>query len=292
MKTPRGRSPYMRSIYAHRVGSILAVAVLVTVSCIAIVPFLFMAGASLMPGSDVTSIPYRWIPQKPLWSNYVRALKGSDGDWIYLRNILNSFIVATTVAASSVSLASCVGYGLAKFKFKGRNVVFMSIMSTMMIPFEAVMIPLYLTAVKLGLQDSYAGLILPFLTSAFGVFLMRQYLLGFPDELLDAARIDGCSEPRIYRSIVFKNARPAVATLAILAFRGQWDNLLWPLLITQSDRLKTIPSYIVRYTADLTADEGTMMAVAVIAALPVFVLFFSMSKYFLQGAGVFTGSKT
>lgn len=292
MKSPTDRSPYMRSILTKRAGNYFAVAVLVIVSFIAIVPFLFMAGASLMPGSDVTSIPYRWIPQKPLWSNYFRALQGSDGSWIYLRNIMNSFIVATTVAVSSVFLASFVGYGLAKYKFKGRNVVFMGIMSTMMIPFEAVMIPLYLTAVKLGLQDSYAGLILPFLTSAFGVFLMRQYLLGFPEELLDAARIDGCSEPRIYRSIVFKNARPAVATLAILAFRGQWDNLLWPLLITQSDRLKTIPSYIVRYTADLTADEGTMMAVAVIAALPVFVLFFSMSKYFLQGAGVYSGSKT
>jgi len=279
-------------ITAHRAGNFLAMAILVAVSCIAIIPFAFMAGASLMPGSDVTSIPYRWIPAKPLWSNYARALQGSDGDWIYLRNILNSFIVATTVALSSITLASCVGYGLAKFKFRGRNIVFMGIMSTMMIPFEAVMIPLYLTAVKLGLQDSYAGLILPFLTSAFGVFLMRQYLLGFPDELLDAARIDGCSEPRIFRSIVFKNARPAIATLAILAFRGQWDNLLWPLLITQSDKLKTIPSYIVRYTADLTADEGTMMAVAVIAALPVFILFFSMSKYFLQGAGVYSGSKT
>ncbi|MCE1194974.1 carbohydrate ABC transporter permease [bacterium] len=274
------------------IGDLLATAILVAVSCVAIMPFLFMAGASLMPGSDVTAIPYRWIPDKPLWSNYYRALKGSDGSWIYLRNILNSFIVATTVATSSVLLASSVGYGLAKFKFKGRNIVFMGIMSTMMIPFEAVMIPLYLTAVKLGLQDTYAGLILPFLTSAFGVFLMRQYLLGFPEELLDAARIDGCSEPAIFRRIVFKNATPAVATLAILAFRGQWDNLLWPLLITHSERLKTIPSYIVRYTADLTADEGTLMAVAVIAALPVFVLFFSMSKYFLQGAGVYTGSKT
>ena len=293
MKKKRaGLSPQRGGALIHRAAGFLALAVLVTVSCVAIVPFLFMAGASLMPGSEVTSIPYRWIPGNPLWTNYLRALQGSDGDWIYLRNILNSFIVATTVALSSVSLASCVGYGLAKFSFRGRNLVFMGIMSTMMIPFEAVMIPLYLTAVRLGLQDSYAGLILPFLTSAFGVFLMRQYLLGFPDELLDAARIDGCSEPRIYRSIVFKNARPAIATLAILAFRGQWDNLLWPLLITQSEKLKTIPSYIVRYTADLTADEGTMMAVAVIAAVPVFVLFFSMSKYFLQGAGVFTGSKT
>ena len=238
MKAAKGEIRSSKGIVARRAGSFFATFILVAVSCIAIMPFLFMAGASLMPGSDVTSIPYRWIPKSALWSNYLRALQGSDGSWIYLRNIMNSFIVSTTVSCSSIFLASFVGFGLAKYKFRGRNVVFMGIMSTMMIPFEAVMIPLYLTAVKLGLQDSYAGLILPFLTSAFGVFLMRQYLLGFPEELLDAARIDGCSEPRIYRSIVFKNARPAVATLAILAFRGQWDNLLWPLLITQSDRLK------------------------------------------------------
>jgi multiple sugar transport system permease protein len=290
-RSPYARSAITRSVIAHRAGSLLASGILVAACTVALVPFLFMAGASLMPGRDVTTIPYRWIPDKPLWSNYIKALQGSDGSWIYLRNILNSFIVAGTVATTSVFLASFVGYGLAKFKFKGRNLVFMGIMATMMIPFEAVMIPLYLTAVKLGLQDSYAGLILPFLTSAFGVFLMRQYLLGFPDELLDAARIDGCSELGIYRSIVFKNAGPAVATLAILAFRGQWDNLLWPLLITQSEKLKTIPSYIVRYTADLTADEGTMMAVAVIAAAPVLCLFFAMSKYFLRGAGVYTGGK-
>lgn len=280
-----------RSILLHRLGSAMATLVLLIVCGIALVPFAFMLGASLMPGTDVTTIPYRWIPRQPLWSNYLRALRGLDGSWIYLRNILNSFIVAITVACSSVMLASLTGYGLAKFKFRGRNLVFMGIMATMMVPFETVMIPLYLTAVKFGLQNRYAGLILPFLTSAFGVFLMRQYLLGFPDELLDAARIDGCSEFRIYLSIVFRNATPAIATLAILAFRGQWDNLLWPLLIVQKDELKTIPLYIVRFTSELTADEGAMMAVAVIAALPVFVLFFAMSKYFLRGAGVYTGSK-
>lgn len=285
-------SPFRRSILMHRTGNMLALAVLVAACLVALIPFAFMLGASLMPGTDVTTIPYRWIPEKPLWSNYLRALRGQDGSWIYLRNILNSFIVSSSVAVSSVLLASLTGYGLAKFDFKGRDVVFMAIMGTMMIPFETVMIPLYLTAVKMGLQNRLIGLILPFLTSAFGVFLMRQYLLGFPDELLDAARIDGCTEPQIFRSIVFRNASPAIATLAILAFRGQWDNLLWPLLIVQKDELKTIPLYIVRFTSEMSTDEGAMMAVAVIAALPVFILFFTMSKYFLRGAGIYTGSKT
>jgi multiple sugar transport system permease protein len=184
------------------------------------------------------------------------------------------------------------GFGLAKYKFKGRSVVFLLIMGTMMIPFETIMIPLFLTAVRLGLQNTYAGLILPFLTSAFGVFLMRQYLLGFPEELLDAARIDGCSEPQIYLRVVLKNITPALATLAILAFRGQWDNLLWPLLIAQREELKTIPTYIVKFTAELTSDEGSMMAAAVIASIPIFSLFFGLSKYFLGGASVHSGGKS
>ena len=273
-------------------GGVAADCILVAVTLIMATPLVFMLGASLMPRSDIMSMPYPWIPRVFQWSNYAKALAGTDGSWIYLRNIANSIFVSTVVALSSVVIASAAGYGLAKFRFRGRNAVFMGIMGTMMIPFETIMIPLFLTAVNLGLQNTYAGLILPFLTSAFGVFLMRQYLLGFPEELLDAARIDGCSEPGIFARIVFKNTGPAIATLAILAFRGQWDNLLWPLLIAQREELKTIPTYIVKFTAELTSDEGSMMAAAVIASLPIFALFFTMSKYFLGGATVHTGNKS
>jgi multiple sugar transport system permease protein len=276
----------------HRTGSHVLSAVATLVSIVMIMPLVFMLGASLMPRSDIMSIPYPWIPKSLYWENYRKALAGPDGSFMYVRNIFNSLIISGAVALSSVVMASAAGYGLAKFRFRGRNVVFMGIMGTMMIPFETIMIPLFLTAVKLRLQNSYAGLILPFMTSAFGVFLMRQYLLGFPEELLDAARIDGCSEPAIFSRIVIKNITPAIATLAILAFRGQWDNLLWPLLIAQKEELKTIPTYIVKFTAELTSDEGSMMAAAVIASVPIFALFFSMSKYFLGGASVHSGTKS
>ncbi len=276
----------------HRTGSLALTATASLVSIVMIMPLVFMLGASLMPRSDIMSIPYPWIPKSLFWENYRKALAGPDGSFMYVRNIFNSLIISGAVALSSVVMASAAGYGLAKFRFRGRNVVFMGIMGTMMIPFETIMIPLFLTAVKLRLQNSYAGLILPFMTSAFGVFLMRQYLLGFPEELLDAARIDGCSEPAIFSRIVIKNITPAIATLAILAFRGQWDNLLWPLLIAQKEELKTIPTYIVKFTAELTSDEGSMMAAAVIASVPIFALFFSMSKYFLGGASVHSGTKS
>lgn len=162
----------------------------------------------------------------------------------------------------------------------------MLIMATMMIPFETIMIPLYMVVTKMGLHDSYAGLILPFLTNAFGVFLMRQFLITFPDEVLDAARIDGASEPRIFANIVLPNSGPAIATLAILTFRSQWDNLLWPLLVVQSDEMKTIPLYITKFMAETHSDEGIMMAVATMASLPMFILFFTMSNYFISTEGL------
>jgi multiple sugar transport system permease protein len=260
-------------------------------SCLVLVPLLFMAGASFMPAIDIMHMPYRWIPDTWQPSNYLRALAGNDGAWMYLRNILNSVIVSSSIALSTVLLSSLVGYGLAKFRFRGRNIVFMAIMGTMMIPFETVMIPLYLIVIKVGMQNSYAGLIVPFLMNAFGVFIMRQYLITFPDEMLDAARIDGCSEPRIFWDVVFRNSGPAAATLAVLSFRQQWDNLLWPLLVAQEEKMKTIPAYIVKFAAEKHADEGAMMAVALIASIPVFVLFFSLSKYFLGGSAVYQAGK-
>jgi multiple sugar transport system permease protein len=180
---------------------------------------------------------------------------------------------------------------LAKFHFKARNFVFMMIMATMMIPFETIMIPLYMVARGLHIQNSYLGLILPFLVSAFGVFQMRQYLITFPNEYLDAARVDGMGELGIFWKIVFPNCMPAIATLAILSFRSQWDNLLWPLLIVQSNKMKTIPLYITTFTEERASNEGAMMAVAVIASIPMIILFFSLSKYFIKGSSVYDSRK-
>lgn len=276
---------------ARTVGSALALSFLLAMCLVVLVPLVFMLGASFMPALDILKMPYRWIPETWKPANYLRALAGNDGNWMYLRNILNSVIVSCTIAVTTVILSSMVGYGLAKFDFKGRHAVFLVIMATMMIPFETVMIPLYMIVVKLRMQDSYLGLIVPFLMNAFGVFMMRQYLVTFPGEILDAARIDGCSEPRIFTRIVFRNSGPAAASLAVLSFRQQWDNLLWPLLIAQREEMKTIPAYIVKFAAEKHADEGAMMAVAVIASLPVFALFFTLSRYFLGGSAVYQAGK-
>jgi len=165
------------------------------------------------------------------------------------------------------------------------------IMATMMIPFEAIMIPLYMVTRGLRVQNTYIGLILPFLVSAFGVFQMRQYLVTFPGEYLDAARVDGMGELGIFWKIVFPNCKPVIATLSILTFRSQWDSLLWPLLVIQTEKMKTIPLYISKFSEEKMTDEGAMMAVAAIASIPMFILFFSLSKYFIGGSAVYESRK-
>ncbi len=272
-------------------GNILAWSFLCAFGAIIIVPLLFMLGASLMDAMEIITMPYRWIPSHIKWANFTRAIAGNDESYVYIRNIGNSLFVSGCITTTTIFLSSLVGYGLAKFKFKGRNIVFLAIMATMMIPFETIMIPLYMVTLNLGMQDSYRGLVVPFMLNAFAVFQMRQYLMTFPEDVLDAARIDGTSEPGIYRRMILPNAGPVIATVAVLTFRQQWDNLLWPLLVTQREEMKTIPAYIVKFAAEKYADEGAMMAVAVIASIPVFVLFFSLSKYFVGGSSMYAAGK-
>lgn len=272
-------------------ASILIWFILVSALIFTLIPIVFMFSASMMPSKDILKMPFRWIPRGFHWQNFTKAVAGNDGSYIFIRNFSNSMIVSAVVTVTTVILSCLTGYGLAKFRFKGRNFVFLAIMATMMIPFEAIMIPLYLVATKLHLQNSYGGLIIPFLVNAFGVFMMRQYLLPFPDEFLDATRIDGAGELRIFWDIVLPNCAPAIATLSILTFRSQWDNLLWPLLVAQSEKMKTLPLYIVKFAAEKYTDEGAMMAVAVLGSIPMLVLFFTMSRYFVSGASVFSSRK-
>ncbi len=239
-----------------------------------VMPLAFMLTASFMQKNQILRMPYSWIPKPFYPSNYLQALRGNDGSWVFPRNMFNSLVVSLVTAFTTVCFASITGYGLAKFRFKGRDLFFMMIMATMMIPFEAIMIPLYMVARGLHIQNTYIGMILPFMVSAFGIFQMRQYLTTFPAEYLDAARVDGLGEFGIFRRIVFPNCKPVIATLAILSFRSQWDNLLWPLLVVQSEKMKTIPLYISKFSEEKMTDEGAMMAVAAIPHdCPVFLSF-------------------
>lgn len=281
------------------ITEILIWAFLLILLAFVLVPIIFMFVASFMDAKQILAMPFDWIPSKEYFTradrtfatNFIKAIRGNNNNNIFFRNLVNSIVVALSCSVSTVLLASLCGYGLAKFKFKGRTLVFIAIMATMMIPFEAIMIPLYMVTQKFGMINTYQGMIIPFLVSAFGVFQMRQYLLTFPSEYLDAARVDGLGEFNIYARIVLPNSTPVIATLSILSFRNQWDNLLWPLLVAQQEKMKTIPQYITKFSEEKLTDEGAMMAVALLASVPMFILFFTLSKYFLGGAAVYESRK-
>ena len=282
-----------------RAGEVITYIVLALLVIFTIVPIIFMFCAAFMDAKQILAMPFRWIPSKDyftsetrtFFTNFVKAVRGNNYNNIFFTAMLNSLIVAITCAVTTVFFSALCGYGLAKFHFKGRNVVFMAIMSTMMIPFEAIMIPLYLVSKSLGIMNTLSGLIIPFAISAFGVFQMRQYLLTFPTEFLDASRVDGLREFGIFMRIVLPNSTPVIATLGILSFRNQWDNLLWPMLCAQAEKIKTLPLYISSFAEEKQTDEGALMACAFLASIPMFILFFTLSKYFLGGAAVFESRK-
>ncbi len=281
----------MRRTPLGHVGNALGWVILVGAVLLVLAPVVFMFVASFMPARDILKMPFSWWPDPFSFDNFWHAIKGNDGKFIFPRALLNSLIVSGTIAGTTVLFSTMAGYGLTKLRFRGAAVVFLFILSTLMIPFETVMIPLYVVITDLGLQNSYAGLIIPFLLSAFGVFLMRQSLVSFPDELLDAARIDGASEPGIFFRVVVPNLWPVMAVLAILTFEGQWDNLIWPLLVVHAPELKTMPLYVVTFLEEKSTNEGAMLAVAAISSIPMLVIFFTLSKYFLRGANVFSAGK-
>ncbi|MGE4467533.1 carbohydrate ABC transporter permease [Sphaerochaeta sp.] len=272
-------------------STIITYLILALMLLFTLTPILFMISASMMERTQIMRMPFSWIPESFNGENFIKAVAGNDQTFIFVRNLSNSLFVSITVAISTVLIASLTGYGLAKFRFRGRNTIFIMIMATMMIPFEAIMIPLYMVVMMLKIQNTYTGLILPFLVSAFGVFQMRQYLTTFPTEFLDAARVDGMGEFGIYWRIVLPNCMPVIATLSILSFRSQWDNLLWPLLVSQSEKMKTIPQYISSFALERNTDEGAMMAAALLASIPMFVLFMSLTKYFIGGSAVYESRK-
>lgn len=281
------RNGTKKDFYINLVFNIVFIAFLAVI----MVPMAFMFSASFLKPSEIYKMPYPWFSKTPYVKNYYNAFTNYGTNLMFPRIILNSLIVASATTVLSVAVSAFAGYGLSKFRFKGRNVVFLVIMSRMMIPFEAIMIPMYIIAVKMHLQNTYIGLVMPFVLNTFGVFQMKQYLESYPDEILDAGRIDGLSEFGIFRRLVVSNSTPALATAAILSFRGQWDNLLWPLLVAQKEVMKTIPAYIVKFTEEKIADEGAMMAVAVIASIPIIILFLTLSNYFFGGSAVYTSGK-
>ena len=220
----------------HR-GAIVAFALVLGAVAISVLPYLWMVSSSLRTMDNMFSVPIQWIPNPVNWRSYVLAWHAQD----FTRYFLNSGVVAVAITLGNLLLCSLAGYSLAKFRYFGRGLLFILILSTMMLPLEVTMVPLFLIIKRLDWVNSYQGLIVPFLVDGFGVFLMRQYMLGIPKDLIDSARIDGASEFRIFWQIVLPLCKPALVALGVFTFREAWDMYIWPLIIVSKDSLRTLP---------------------------------------------------
>ena len=246
---------------------------------VTLLPYFWMVSSSLKTGFEVFELPIRWIPRDIQWSNFPNALsRGAFGTYFY-----NSFVVAVAVTAANVLFCSLAGYGLAKFRFPLRELSFKLILSTLMLPLEIVLVPTFLVVQQLGMVNSYGGLIVPLAVDAFGIFLMRQFIKDLPDSLIEAARLDGCSEFGIFWRIVLPNCKPALGALALLSFRDNWDQFLWPYIIAASDALKTFPLGLAQMEGIDSAAYHEIMALAVMGMIPMIVLFLFFQRAFVRG---------
>jgi multiple sugar transport system permease protein len=250
-------------------------------------PFLWMLVGSFRPDRDLKQVPPSWIPHHLTLDNYSTLF----GELDFPRFFLNSVVVALSVTIGNIVFCSMLGYALAKLEFPGKRVLFVVVLGTLMVPGMVTFVPQFVLVSNLGLVNSYPGLILPFLAGPFGVFLMRQFISGLPDELIDAARVDGAGELRIFRSVIMPLCGPALATLGILTFLASWNNFLWPLIVAQSQDKFTLPVAVALYAiGENNTHYGLLMAGSVAIVVPVLLVFIALQRYIVQGVAM-TGIK-
>ncbi len=250
-------------------------------------PFIWMVLGSLKTTGELRQVPPTLLPQNPTLDNYAELFDRLS----FARFFFNSAIVAAAVTAGNVIFCSMLGYALAKLQFPGKRILFAVVLGTLMVPGIVTFMPLFVLVANLNLVNTHAGLILPFLVGAFGVFLMRQFIGGIPDELLDAARVDGAGEHYIFWRIVMPLCGPAIATLSILTFLGSWNSFLWPLVVANTEDMYTLPVAIALFaTGQQETNVALLMAGSVVVIVPVLIVFILLQRYFTQGIAM-TGIK-
>ena len=260
--------------------------VLVGGAFIMVFPFIWMMIASLMTAGEIQLRPPVWLPAAPQFNNYSELVDSIPIARLYFNSLFTSGIIVFGVLLSS----SLAGFAFAKYRFPARELLFYLILATMMIPFFVTLIPVFFIVRQLGWIDTYQGLVIPGLTSAYGIFLMRQFMITVPDEIIDAARIDGASELSIYWRIVLPLIKPALATLGTFVFIGSWNNFLWPLLVLNSRELMTLPLGINSLRSLYADNTNLLMAGTAVSVLPMLFVFIYLQRYFIQGIAL-TGLK-
>lgn len=244
---------------------------------IMITPLLYMFSTSLKTAGQIYDM--RLIPSAPTLQNYVKVLgNGQFMDWFK-----NSLFIACVVTLSNLFFDSLVGYTLAKFRFRGRSLIFIAILSTLMIPTEMLVIPWYMMSAHFGWLDTYWGIMFPGMMTAFGTFLMKQFFEGIPDDFLEAARIDGMNEFTIWWKIAMPLVMPALSALAIFTFLGNWTAFFWPLIVTTSPELYTLPIGLTSFAVEQSVQWEMIMTGAALATLPTLVIFLALQRFIVRG---------
>jgi len=262
---------------AHIMQRILLHVFLMAFGFVMLMPFLWMVTTSLKPRELVRSAPHL-IPTHFHWQNYVIALNAAPFGKYYL----NTIIVVLGIVISQLLLSSLAGYAFARLRFPGKNIIFLILLSTMMMPYYITLIPSYLIIRTLGLVNTHLGLILPFLVSAFGIFLFRQYYIGFPKDLEDKALIDGCSRLQIWLYIYLPLSKPCLAALGTFAFLFAWNSFLWPLVITTDPDMWTIQLGLAMFSGKYGTEWTYLMAGTTISVIPAIALFMIFQKYYIK----------
>lgn len=261
----------------RRLGRIGLTLVLLAGGLLMIFPFVWMISSSFKRPQDIYSLSL--IPPVFTLDSYRQVLQ----DTSYVRWFANSLIIAAITTASVAFFDSLAGYTLAKFKFPGVTIIFILILSTLMVPTEMLVIPWFMMSIELGWTDSYWGVMFPGVISAFGVFLMRQFFMGVPNELIDAARLDGFGEFRIFWKIALPLVKPAVAALCIFTFLGNWNAYIWPLIVIRSEEMRTLPVGVAFFSSENVARFDLIMAAATLATVPVIIIFLIFQKQIIKG---------
>ncbi|WP_339147944.1 MULTISPECIES: carbohydrate ABC transporter permease [unclassified Sutcliffiella] len=246
-----------------------------------IIPFLWVISTSLKPESQAISWPIRWIPDTITFKNFTDVFARNDVP--ILRWFWNSFFIATIHTGLMLLFNSMSAYAFARLKFKGRDLLFWALMGTMMIPPVMNLVPLYGLVSSLGWTNNYAAMIFPGLASVFGIFLLRQFFIGIPMELEEAARIDGASSFTIYWKIILPLAKPALIVLALFTFMGNWNDYLWPLIVTSSAEMRTLPVGLAIMQGQFNIQFAKLMAATIFSALPVIILFIFAQRFLVKG---------
>ncbi len=250
-------------------------------------PFFWMAVTSLKTPPEIIRVPLQVAPDNWLNLNNYREVFHREN---FIRYLFNSALVASIAAVSSLVVSSLAGYGFAKFHFPGRDAFFLAIVGILMVPFQSVVVPLYLWVNRFGLLDTYLGIVAPDLVSVFGVFLMRQAIEVIPNDYMDAARIDGCSELGIFFKVILPSVKPAIATLLIIKFMWNWNEFFWPLVVVNSPTMRVVTIGLMSFTNIYFIEYNLLTAAAVISILPILLIFLCLQRWVVQ-AVVMSGLK-